>query len=164
MWHRLKIMSVALALPVIALAGPREEAQAAFDRFFAAFVAGNQDEVAGMFAPDAQFYGTLSPELVTTPEGVRQYFVSSLSGPATVKATLLSSSSLALSDAVVLVAGTWKLERTTDGKTTPFGPFRLSTVLHKRGDRWLISQFHNSPRPASAPAPTAPPGGPAPTR
>ena len=50
-------------------------------KFLPAFVARNQAEVAAMFAPDAQFYGTVSPELVTKPEGVRQYFTAALDRP-----------------------------------------------------------------------------------
>ena len=105
----------ALTFPLLAFTGPREDAQTAFEKFFPAFAAGNQDEIAGLFAPDAQFYGTNSPELVTTPEGVRQYFTRALSGPATVKAYPMGSSSQALSDRVVLVSGAWRLERTADG-------------------------------------------------
>ena len=129
-------------------AGPAEDAQAAFSRFFPAFTARNQAEVASMFAPDAQFYGTQSPELVMKPEGVLQYFTNALDRPDMTVATPLQLTSTALADSVVLVSGMWKVERTLDGKTTISGPLRVSAVLQKRNDRWLIVQFHNSPRPA----------------
>ena len=144
---------VALVVPSFGQAGPAEDAQAAFSRFFSAFVARNQVEVAGMFAPDAQFYGTLSPELVTKPEGVQQYFTTALDRPDITQATALQLTSSALSDSVVLIAGKWKLDRTLDGKTTSLGPFRVSAVLQKRNDRWLVVQFHNSPLPAPPPTP-----------
>ncbi len=70
----LLVILISLAFSPLAQAGPAEDAQAAFSRFFPAFVARNQTEVAAMFAPDAQFYGTVSPELVTSPEGILQYF------------------------------------------------------------------------------------------
>jgi hypothetical protein len=143
---------IALPLSPIAKAGPAEDALAnalaAFSNFFPAFVAHNQAEVATMFAPDAQVYGTESPEPVTKPEGVLQYFTAALDGPAIVKATWLESRPTALSDSVVLIAGMWEVERTLDGKTTIIGPLRFSAVLQKRNDRWLIVQFHSSPRPA----------------
>jgi hypothetical protein len=100
---------IALPLSPIVKAGPAEDAQAAFSKFFPAFVAHNQADVAAMFAPDAQFYGTASPELVTNPEGVLQYFTAALDRPAITRATLLQVTSTALSDSVVLIAGMWKL-------------------------------------------------------
>jgi hypothetical protein len=129
-------------------AGPAEDAQAAFSRFFPAFVARNQAEVTAMFAPDAQFYGTLSTAVVTTPEGVLKYFAAALDRPDMAEAKPLQLISTALSDSVVLIAGSWKLDRTLDGKTTFGAPLRVTAVLQKRNDRWLVVQFHNSPQPA----------------
>ena len=144
------LLNILWALPLssLAQAGPAEDAQAAFSKFFPAFVAQNQAEVAAMFAPDAQFYGTQSPELVTSPEGVLKYFTVSLDRPDIVQATPSQLTSTALSDSVVLVAGAWSASRTLDGKTTVGGPLRVTAVLQKRNDRWLVVQFHNSPRPA----------------
>ena len=140
-------------LPIVFLfsppvqAGPADDAQIAFSRFFPAFVARNQAGVAAMFAPDVQFYGTLSPDLVTKPEGVLQYFTVALDRPDIAQATPLQMTATALSDSIVVIAGMWKVERTLDGKTTVGGPLRVTAVLQKRGDRWLVVQFHNSPRP-----------------
>ena len=136
---------IVFVVPSFGQAGPAEDAEAAFSRFFPAFVARNQVEVAGMFAPDAQFYGTLSPELATKPEAVHKYFTSVLDRPDITRATPLQLTSSALSDSVVLIAGKWRLERTLDGKTAPPGQFRVSAVLQKRNDRWVVVQFHNSP-------------------
>jgi uncharacterized protein (TIGR02246 family) len=154
MRHALSILVALLALHA-AHAGLKEDAQAAYDSFFPAFVAGNQQAVAALFAPDAQFYGTLSPDVMSTPDPVLQYFTRSLSGPAVVKAESLGSTSLVLADNIVAIAGKWRLERTVEGKTTPSGPFRITAVLARRGDRWQIVQFHNSPVPPP-PAPAAP--------
>jgi hypothetical protein len=88
--------AVVLAVPSLSVgsqAGPAEDAQAAFSKFFPAFHAHNQAEVAAMFAPDAQFYGTISPELVTKPEGVLQYFTAALDRPDVTTATPLQMNS-----------------------------------------------------------------------
>jgi hypothetical protein len=148
-WMRASLIGLAtFSLLPGAKAGPAEDAQAAFSKFFPAFVAHNQSEVAAMFAPDAQFYGTISPDLVTKPEGVLQYFTVALDRPDVTQATPLQLTSTALSDNTVLIAGAWKVDRTLDGKTTVGGPLRVTAVLQKRNDRWLVVQFHNSPRPA----------------
>jgi hypothetical protein len=151
---RILLLASAMVASSLLHAGPKEDALAAYEKFFPAFVLDNEKELAGMFAPDAQFYGTLSRELVTKPEGVLQYFATALSGPAVVKALPLSATATAVSDTVVVIAGTWKNERVLDGKTITGGPFRNTAVLQKRGDRWLIVQFHNSFTP-SAPSPPA---------
>ena len=111
----------------------------------------NQVEVAAMFAPDAQFYGTLSPELVSTPNGVLGYFTASLNRPDIAKATPLQISSTAPSESVVLIAGSWTLDRTLNGKTTSSGPLRFTAVVQKRDGSWLVVQFHNSRVPTPAP-------------
>ena len=155
MTRALFIILATFSLPSFAQAGPAEDAQAAFSKFYAAFVAQNQAAVAAMYAPDAQFYGTLSSELVTNPEGVLKYFTVALDRPDIVQATPLQLTSTALSDSVVLVAGMWKADRTLDGKTTVGGLLRVTAVLQKRNDRWLVVQFHNSPRPAPPSPPPA---------
>ena len=142
---------VACLCSPLAHAGPAEDAEAAFSRFFPAMAARNQAEVAAMFAPDAQFYGTVSPELVTTPEGILEYFAVGLGGPGSPRGTPLQLTSTALSDDVVLIAGMWTFDRTLDGETTVGKLLRITAVLEKRDDRWLVVQFHNSPRPAPAP-------------
>jgi uncharacterized protein (TIGR02246 family) len=135
-----------------ALAGPKEDALAASQKFFDAFITENQDQIVTLFAPDALFYGTRSVELVTRPEGIREYFVEALSGKrGSVKATPFEQTALVLSDSVVAVSGKWQSERTSDGKTITAGPSRNTIVMQKRGERWLIVQFHNSPTPKPAP-------------
>jgi uncharacterized protein (TIGR02246 family) len=145
-------MSLSVLLCVPALAGPKEDALAAYQKFFDAFTTDNHDNIVRLFAPDALFYGTRSTELVTTPEGIRQYFVEALTGKrGMVKATPFEQTALVLSDNVVAISGKWQSERTSDGKMVTAGPSRNTVVLQRRGDRWLIVQFHNSPTPKPGP-------------
>lgn len=133
------------------LAGPREDALAAYDSFFASFTTGNQVQLASLFAPDALFYGTGSAEVVTSPEGVVAYFTDALAASrGDTRARPFDRKALVLSDSVVAVSGKWQSERTLDGKMVTAGPSRITVVLQKRGDRWLIVQFHNSPTPKPA--------------
>ena len=155
---RIAVMCLLFMIFTPAFAGPKEDALAAYNRFFELFTTDNHDQVAALFAPDALFYGTSSPEVVTMPEGIRQYFVAALTGKrGIVKATPFSQTALVLSDSIVAISGKWQSERTLDGKMTTAGPSRNTVVMQKRGDKWLIVQFHNSPTPKP---PAAPPVGP----
>jgi uncharacterized protein (TIGR02246 family) len=148
MLARNTFISLALMTSVTAFAGPKEDALAAYQKFFEAFTTDNHEQMVRLFAPDALFYGTRSTELVSTPQGVREYFVTALSGTrGAVKATPFEQTALVLSDNVVAISGKWQSERTTDGKMVTAGPSRNTVVMQKRGDRWLIVQFHNSPTP-----------------
>ncbi len=154
------LFALALACSTMAHAGPREEAQAAYDGFFTSFTTGNQVQLASLFAPDALFYGTGSAEVVTTPGGVLTYFAAALDGArGEVKATPFERKALVLSDSIVAISGKWQSERTLDGKMATAGPSRVTAVLQKRGEKWLIVQFHNSPtpKPPSAAPVSAPP-------
>ena len=152
MFRRVALMAFAVLVCVPVLAGPKEEALTAYQQFFDAFVTDNHDQMVRLFAPDALFYGTRSTELVTTPDGVRQYFVEALSGRrGSVKATAFEQTALVLTDGAVAISGKWQSERTSDGKMVTAGPSRNTVVMQRRGDRWLIVQFHNSPTPKLAP-------------
>jgi hypothetical protein len=146
-----KKAAAALAVLVLACtgahAGPAEDAQAAFSEFFKLFVSRGQAPVAALFAPGGQFYGTNSPDLVTTPDGVLKYFTAALDSPVTVEARPVGLTATALSDSVVLLAGSWVSERIVDGKLNSSGPLRMTAVMQKRGDRWTVVQFHNSRHP-----------------
>ena len=73
-----------------------------------------------------------------------------------VKARPFEQTALQLSDTVVAISGKWQSERTLDGKMVTAGPSRNTVVMQKRGDRWLIVQFHNSPTPKPRPPASAP--------
>ena len=152
----LTVLSLLLMTCTPVFAGAKEDALAAYQRFFELFTTDNHDEIVKLFAPDALFYGTSSPEVVTTPEEIRQYFVAALTGTrGTTKATPFTQTALVLSDSIVVISGKWQSERTLDGKMVTAGPSRNTVVMQKRIDQWLIVQFHNSPTPKpAAPTPT----------
>lgn len=148
MANRLFVFLIVLMFSSALHAGPKEDALAAYEKFFAYFTTDNHDQLVMVFSPDVIFYGTISPELLTTPEDVREYFVKALSSSrGQVKANLFGTTATLLTDDVVLVTATWQSERTLDGKMTTNGPSRNTSVMHKRGERWVIVQFHNSWKP-----------------
>jgi hypothetical protein len=130
------------------LAEPRGDALATFEKFFEYFRTDNHDQLVSLFSPEALFIGTISPELVTQPEGLRAYFVRALSGErGEVRARIFSTTATQVTDEVVLVTAAWQSERTLGGLMSTNGPSRNTSVMHKRGDRWFIVQFHNSWKP-----------------
>ena len=160
MLRRIVFAILLLAFPSLAFAGPKEDAQAAFDKFFPAFTAARVDDVVGLFASDALFYGTSSREVVTTPAGVRAYFTNAFGTPPRAPgidtaSQLGTATVLMLSDNAAVISGMWKIDSIAGGQTATRGPFRVTAAVSKRGERWQIVQFHNSPQPA-APAPAAP--------
>jgi hypothetical protein len=145
---RLLVFLLVLGWATVIHAGPKDDALAAYEKFFAYFTTDNHDQLVTVFSPDVIFYGTISPELLTTPEDVREYFVKALSSSrGQVRANLFGTTAALLTDDVVLVTAMWQSERTLDGKMTTNGPSRNTSVMHKRGDRWYIVQFHNSWKP-----------------
>lgn len=153
-----QVIFIAFMVSGSAHADAAKDAQAAFTQFFSAFTSRNQAQVAALFAPDAQFYGTGSPVLVTTPDAILSYFTVALDRPDAAKAEPLNLTTTALTDDIALVAGSWKVDRTLEGKTTYGDPLRVTAVLQKREGRWMVVQFHNSRMPVpSAAASPAPP-------
>jgi len=147
---RCVLLAVALAVsPMLAYADPKEDSQAVFDRFLSGFTNADVDAVVGAFWPDALFWGTIKRDLIATPEAIREYFTLALGSrkPNELKATSLATSSLVVSDSIVLISGQWQVERVVEGKPT-LTPLRVSIAVTKRGDDWGIAQFHNSLRPA----------------
>lgn len=134
-----------LAVPSRTDAGPREDGLAVFGRFLSAFTAADTEGVVGLFAPDALFWGTTLHDLATTPGAVRDYFsrLSTWKPSQRTASALGPASAVVLSDEAVLVSGLWTIE--VAGQ--PTATHRISLAVVKRGDRWLIAQFHNSPRP-----------------
>lgn len=101
---RLVVFLLAMVWTTSLWAGPREDALAEFEKFFAYFKTDNHDQLVTLFSSDALFIGTISPELVTTREPLREYFVKALSSMrGEVKANLFGTTATLLTDDVVLV-------------------------------------------------------------
>ena len=149
MMRCLLLIAAFLAFPFNSFAAPKEDAQAVFDKFLTNYTAADLDGVVGLFWPDALVWGTQLPNLATTPEAVRDYFKPlNERKPNERTATLAGTPSvLVVSDSAVLISGMWQVESMVDGKRVVSAPLRVSVAVTKRGDRWLMSQFHNSPRP-----------------
>src|SRR5450759_4650937 len=71
-----QIVFIALMLmsPALALAGPAEDANAAVDRWSAAYSANDPEAIANNYWPDAILLGTVSPVMSEGTEAIIKYF------------------------------------------------------------------------------------------
>ena len=143
MLRSLVLGALSIAVPLSTYAGPADDAHAVVERWAEAFNAADDDRVLALYAPDALFFGTLSPTLATTPEELHRYFEAL---PRSRAVRLGEHSALVLSDMAVLEAGFYQFSLARDGQTVAI-PARYSLLLVRRGDHWLIAHHHSSARP-----------------
>lgn len=146
--RRLVLASLIAVAPAGAIASPQDEGQAVFEKFLGDFSSGNVEAVAANFAPDAMFWGTISPTLITTPDGVRRYFSTAFEKLPGMKASPVGKVSVApLADDIMTIAGVWRIDRVNDGKPVVSYSRNMSTLV-KRDGRWMIVGFANAPQTA----------------
>ena len=137
------VVAILLAMPPTGgMAGPAEDANAAVDRWSAAYSGNDPDTVARTYWPDAVLLGTVSPVMSEGTGAIRTYFAP-LKGSGN-KNTIGERRTLVLGDGAVVVAGFYLFTRTVEGKPVP-APSRFTMLLTKRGDEWAIAHHHSSP-------------------
>ncbi|HEY2920249.1 MAG TPA: hypothetical protein VGK77_14795, partial [Candidatus Binatia bacterium] len=71
---RLVFIALMLTPPVVAVAGPAEEAKAVIDRWSAAYSSNDPEAVVKNYRSDAILLGTVSPVISQGTEAIRTYF------------------------------------------------------------------------------------------
>ena len=138
----LLVVMLALLMPVAAIAGPAEEANAVVDRWSAAYTSNDPDEVTKNYWPDAILLGTVSPVMSEGTEAIRKYF-SPLKGSGN-KNVIGERRTIVLGDGAVVVAGFYEFTRLKDGMPEP-RPARFTMLIVKRDGVWHIAHHHSSP-------------------
>lgn len=134
-----------LVTPLAAAAGSTEDANAAIERWSAAYSANDVDAVVKSYWPDAIVLGTKSPVISTGTDAIRKYFTDlKLQGSGN-KNAIQEKHSIPISDNAVLVTGFYEFTRMNEGKPVP-GPSRFTMLVTKRGNEWRIAHHHSSPR------------------
>ena len=72
---QLVFVTLMVTSPPLAVAGPREEANAVIDRWSVAYTANDPEAVVKNYRPDAILLGTVSPVLVTRNRGDPKIFL-----------------------------------------------------------------------------------------
>ena len=104
------------------------------------------EAIVAIFAGDASFFGTSTQTLVSSSEGIRQYFDVVLKNYAPLKVALGPATVSELSPDSAVITGYDKWQVTLNGKSVE-GIGRLSVAVVLRGDHWRIISFHRSAMP-----------------
>ena len=104
------------------------------------------EAIVAIFSPDASFFGTSTQTLVSSSEGIRQYFDAVLKNYAPLRAALGSVIVSELSPDSAVITGHDKWQVTLNGESVE-GIGRLSVAVALRDNHWRIISFHRSAMP-----------------
>ncbi|MBR0697897.1 SgcJ/EcaC family oxidoreductase [Bradyrhizobium lablabi] len=128
--------------PAVASAGPAEDANAAVDRWSAAYSGNDPDLIARQYWPDAILLGTVSPVISEGTQAIATYFAQ-VKGTGN-KNSIEERRTIPINDRAVVVAGFYTFTRMVEGKATP-APSRFTMLVTRQGDEWRIAHHHSSP-------------------
>jgi len=127
-----------------AIAGPAEDANAAIDRWSAAYTANDPATVVKSYWPDAILLGTVSPVISEGAGAIEQYFTNlKLKGSGN-KNAIQERRAVVIDDNAVLVTGFYVFTRMNAGVPTP-APSRFTMLVTKHNGEWRIAHHHSSP-------------------
>jgi uncharacterized protein (TIGR02246 family) len=134
-----------LASASVAFAGPAEDANAAVDRWSAAYSANDVAAAVNMYWPDAILLGTNSPIISEGKSAIEKYFTDLKLAGSGNKNAIEERRTIPIDDNAVLVTGFYQFTRMVDGKPTP-APSRFTMLVTKRNGEWRLAHHHSSPR------------------
>jgi len=141
---RVVLVALMLAASAAALADPLQDANAAIDRWSAAYTANDVDAVVNSYWPDAILLGTVSPVISVGTDAIRSYFtVLKLKGSGN-RNVIQERHSMVLDDNAVVVTGFYEFTRMKDGQPVP-APSRFTMLVTRRDGEWRIAHHHSSP-------------------
>lgn len=119
---------------------------AATQRWIQAFNAGDPAAIAALYHPEAVLWGTTAPSLITTPQGLYQYFEGhcAAESPPTIS---LGAQRVRVYAGTAINTGSYTLHTRVDGQQRAL-PARFSFTYCKVGSDWLIVDHHSSFLPA----------------
>ena len=141
---RFLLLAVILAVPAAAIAGPAEDANAAIDRWSAAYTANDVDAVVDCYWPDAILLGTVSPVMSVGSDAVRAYFTKLKLAGSGNRNVIQERHTMVLDDNAVVVTGFYEFTRMVDGKPV-HAPSRFTMLVTRRDGEWRIAHHHSSP-------------------
>ena len=141
----LMLLAFIALIPGVSVAGPAEDANAALDKFSAAYTANDVDALVQLYTPEAVLLGTNSPVISQGRDAIRAYFTNLKLAGSGNKNDIEERRTIVVDDNAVVVTGFYLFTRMVEGKPVP-GPARFTVLLVKSGGQWLIAHQHSSPR------------------
>jgi uncharacterized protein (TIGR02246 family) len=129
-------------MPMVAFAGPAEDANVVVERWSTAYSSNDPEAIAKVYTSDAVLLGTVSPIMSEGTDAIVKYF-SPVKGSGN-KNKLGERRTFVLGDNAVVVAGFYEFTRMQEGKAVP-GPARFTMLVTKRDGEWRIAHHHSSP-------------------
>ncbi|WP_085315701.1 SgcJ/EcaC family oxidoreductase [Derxia lacustris] len=138
-------------LPAMSGSAPTGPA-AAMQAWVDAFNACDPAALAALYEQDAALWGTVAPQLIESPAGIRAYYERACAGEVKPKVAIAEESLRVYGDTAI-DTGSYAFALPRDGQMRVV-PARFSLVFQRFGERWLIVDHHSSllpPAPAGAP-------------
>ena len=126
------------------------EVRGALQNWSAAFNACDVDAAAALYAPEALLWGTVSPELISTPEALRQYFTRACASGVPPK-VLVTQELVRVNGESAVSSGAYTFTLGSQGQPRTVAA-RFSFAYRKAGAGWLIVSHHSSSLPGVASA------------
>jgi hypothetical protein len=120
----------------------------------AAFNDCNVEKVVALYAPEALLWGTVSQALISSPGGIRDYFLRTFAAAPLPKVEL-GEPMVRLQGETAVSSGTYTFTLGVQGEPRTL-PARFSFTYRKSGPGWLITSHHSSLIPLAAPSASAP--------
>lgn len=125
----------------------KSQIRAATATWIEAFNARDAQRIASLYAPDAVFWGTISPTLRVTPEAVLEYFQSSVARRPKLRMTLVDEYPRVFGDIAINTGQYTSREPRDEGEVVQAS--RFTFVYRRQGGRWMIIEHHSSRVPGS---------------
>lgn len=138
--RRFIFIALMLMSPAFAVAGPAEDANAAIDRWSAAYTSNDVDKVVNSYWPDAILLGTVSPIISTGSDAIRAYFTGLKLAGSGNKNLIQERHTIVVDDNAAVVTGFYEFVRATGPS-----PSRFTMLVTKRNGEWRIAHHHSSP-------------------
>jgi uncharacterized protein (TIGR02246 family) len=118
--------------------------EAARQHWVCAFNAGDLPALLALYDPAAVLWGTTSPVLIDSPEGIANYFQRTFAAQPAPQVQMGEARARLLGGDVALCSGAYTLHLSNSAGEYRAQPARFSLAYRRTGGHWLIVDHHSS--------------------